>query len=118
VQTCRPDTSLLLHYDKQDTTSLRIHKRGAPIFPFLLPQKNNRFVDILKNNERISKLPKGQRYANRLGDLLSENILGSKEKRAQRLKMAVEDHGYSQREIADYPGMHFFKSLPNGQPQA
>jgi putative transposase len=68
-----------------------------------------RFGEILKDNERISELPKGQRYANRPGlcDLLSENVLRNKGKRAQRIKTAVEDHGYSQREVADHLGLHY-----------
>lgn len=68
-----------------------------------------RFGEVLKDHEKISELPKGQRYANRpeLKDLFGEKHLRDKVKRAERIKAAVERHGYSQREIADYLGMHF-----------
>jgi putative transposase len=67
------------------------------------------FGEVLKDHEKISELPKGQRYANRpeLKEVLAEKFLRDKVKRAERIKLAVVHHGYSQREIADYLGMHF-----------
>ncbi len=42
-----------------------------------------------------------------LGKLLEEEVIGDKRRRDKRIVEAVEGFGYSQREVADYLGMHF-----------
>ena len=42
-----------------------------------------------------------------LGTLFEEEIIGDKRRRDKRIVEALEAFGYSQREVADYLGMHF-----------
>jgi REP element-mobilizing transposase RayT len=67
-----------------------------------------RFRDVLKDNETIADLPKGQRYMDRptLEELLQgEGMKGRK--RSDAISEAVARYGYTQRQVADYLGMHF-----------
>ena len=68
-----------------------------------------RIEDHLRGKKEIPEIPKSQRYMNRpiLGTLFEEEVIGDKRKRDKRIVEAVEGFGYSQREVADYLGMHF-----------
>jgi len=65
--------------------------------------------DHLRGKKEIPKILKSQRYMNRpiLGKLFEEEITGDKRRRDKRIVEALEAFGYSQREVADYLGMHF-----------
>lgn len=69
-----------------------------------------RFTDYLKGHEDIQEIPKIQRYISRpsLDSLFEERILSkNKHLRDKKIIKAVEEYGYSQKEIADYLGMHY-----------
>ncbi len=57
----------------------------------------------------IIETPRGQRYASRPGldGLFDERIKGDRIKRKKKVREAVESHGYSQKEVADYIGIHY-----------
>ena len=56
----------------------------------------------------IRELPKQQRYLNWPGlNELFRNKEKDKEKRNKLMYNAVVEHGYSQKEIADYLGLHY-----------
>jgi hypothetical protein len=57
-------------------------------------------VDHLKRHKDIPEISKSQRYAN-------ESILDDKCMRNKKIAGAVNEHGYTQRAIADYLGLHF-----------
>jgi REP element-mobilizing transposase RayT len=65
------------------------------------------FTRYLKEHKDIQEIPKNQRLLNRPG---LEQLLGDSkdiQMRNGRIYEAVEDHGYSQKEIADYLHMHY-----------
>ncbi len=66
-------------------------------------------IDYIKGEKDVSDIPKNQRYINRpkLDKVFTKNILKDKQKRNEKIGEAVERYGYSQREVADYLGMHF-----------
>lgn len=66
-------------------------------------------VDHLKRHKDIPEISKSQRYANRpeLEKIFSESILADKPMRNQKIAEAVDEHGYTQRAIADYLRLHF-----------
>jgi len=68
-----------------------------------------RLSDYAKRHKNIPEIPKSQRYMQRprLEKIFSEGILQDRRKRDRKIAEAVEAYGYSQREIADYLGMHF-----------
>jgi putative transposase len=68
-----------------------------------------RIENHLRGKKEIPEIPKSQRYMNRpiLGKLFEEEVIGDKRRRDKRIVEAVEGFGYSQREVADYLGMHF-----------
>ena len=63
----------------------------------------------MKGNERIADIPKSQRFVARppLHRLFGERELRDRHERDTRMGEAVEQHGYTQREIADHLGLHF-----------
>ncbi|MEC4685034.1 MAG: helix-turn-helix transcriptional regulator [Nitrospirota bacterium] len=65
--------------------------------------RGNILATIKKRNTR------GQRYASRPGldVLFDEEIKGDRKKRKEKVQEAVERHGYSQKEVADYIGVHY-----------
>ena len=65
--------------------------------------------DHLRDKKEVPEIPKSQRYMNRLilGTLFGEEVIGDKRRRDKRIVEALEAFGYSQREVADYLGMHF-----------
>lgn len=66
-------------------------------------------VDYLEKQRNVPEIPRSQRYANRPGldTLFPGAIVQDRKKRNQRIAEAVEKHLYSQREIADYLGIHY-----------
>ena len=69
----------------------------------------DKLSDHLRRHKDISEIPRSQRYAGRpsLEKIFTEKILGSIVKRNKAIVRAVEEHGYRQREVADYLGMYF-----------
>jgi hypothetical protein len=63
----------------------------------------------VRGREGIREIPRGQRYMARpdLKTLFSEKVLREKGRRDGRIVEAIERHGYSQKEVADYLGMHY-----------
>jgi len=59
--------------------------------------------------EDIKEIPRNQRYINRPGlkELFKASIINKKQERGRKIREAVERHGYSQKEIADYLKMHY-----------
>jgi hypothetical protein len=71
------------------------------------------FVDDLKGYIKgyrdIAEIPKSQRYLGRpeLEEIFKASIVQGIRKRNKRIIDAVQRYGYTQREVADYLGMHF-----------
>jgi hypothetical protein len=68
-----------------------------------------RFIDHVRGYKEIKEIPRGQRYLGRpsLRDLFSEKVIRSRVIRNEMVGKAVGEWGYSQREVADYLGMHY-----------
>jgi putative transposase len=66
-----------------------------------------RFLNHVKGYEEEKEIPKSQRYIGRPG--LSELLKGAKRRTeiSKKAKEAVERYGYSQKEVADYLGIHY-----------
>lgn len=66
-------------------------------------------IEYVKGREKIPEIPKSQRFMNRpeLGDVFSADELRDKRKRNERIVEAVQEHGCTQRKVADHLGMHF-----------
>lgn len=68
-----------------------------------------RLRKYLEGREDIREIPRSQRYVGRpsLEQLLGDVELERKRERERKMVEAVEGYGYSQREIADYLGLHY-----------
>jgi hypothetical protein len=66
-------------------------------------------MKYVKSSGDIKEIPRNQRYFNRpaLHVLLNEKIMKNSKKKIDMVARAVEKHGYSQKEIADYLGVHY-----------
>lgn len=66
-------------------------------------------VEYIKGKKEIPEISKSQRFMNRilLKDIFIADVLGDKRKRNEKIIEAVDGCGYTQREVADYLGMHF-----------
>lgn len=66
------------------------------------------FIEYIKGREDITEIPKSQRYVNRpsLKEIFNRTR-DNKQDRNKRIVEAVERYGYSQKEIADYLGLHY-----------
>jgi putative transposase len=66
-----------------------------------------RFLNHAKGYEEVKEIPKSQRYIGRPG--LVELMKGAKRRKeiSRKAKEAVERYGYSQKEVADYLGIHY-----------
>ena len=66
-------------------------------------------MDYIKGYRDIKEIPKSQRYADRprLDTLFDEGIIKDKTKRNKIAKEAIERYGYTQKEIADFVGIHY-----------
>lgn len=68
-----------------------------------------RLIDHLKKRKNIPEIPKKQRFANRreLAEIFTEGVLRDRGRRDKKVEEAVEQHGYTQRQVADFLGFHF-----------
>jgi hypothetical protein len=68
-----------------------------------------RLIGYIKGHEDIKEIPKEQRYLKRpaLKEIFSDDILLNRIRRNRKIAETIEKHGYSQKEIADYLGMHY-----------
>ena len=68
-----------------------------------------KFVNYLKGHEDIREIPKSQRYMSRptLDCLFEENASKNKHIRDKKIEEAIQRCGYTQKEVADYLGMHY-----------
>jgi putative transposase len=66
-------------------------------------------TDYLREYKDVPEIPKSQRYVNRcaLDKLFTEDILQHRQDRDRKIAEAVEQDGYTQREVADHLGLHF-----------
>jgi putative transposase len=66
-------------------------------------------LEYVKGQRDIKEIPRNQRYLKRPG--LNELFAGGSKKneadRARTIREAIESHGYSQKEVADYLGLHY-----------
>ncbi len=69
----------------------------------------DRFIDHIRGYEQIKEVPRGQRYLGRpqLKDVFPEQTIKDRGIRNEGMARAVEQWGYSQREVADYLGLHY-----------
>jgi REP element-mobilizing transposase RayT len=71
------------------------------------------FVDslrgYLKGYKDISEIPKSQRYMDRpeLEEIFGSRVVQDRKRRDRKISESVIKYGYTQREIANYLGMHF-----------
>jgi putative transposase len=67
------------------------------------------FAEYLRDKEKIGEIPKSQRLMNRppIEALLTPEIIGNRKRRNETIKEAVDKHGYKQKEVADYLGLHY-----------
>jgi REP element-mobilizing transposase RayT len=65
--------------------------------------------DYVKGRRQIPEISKSQRFMDkpRLGDIFRPEVLGDRQKRDKTIGKAVFEHGYTQREVADYLRIHF-----------
>jgi DNA-directed RNA polymerase specialized sigma subunit len=63
----------------------------------------------VRGRKQIPEIAKSQRFINRppLKEILRPEVLGDKRKRDKSIGEAVLEHGYTQREVADYLRIHF-----------
>jgi len=63
----------------------------------------------IKGQRDIQEIPRQQRYLNRpaLETLFPDQVKRKKEKRNKHMYNAIDEHGYSQKEIADYLCLHY-----------
>jgi hypothetical protein len=66
-------------------------------------------MDYIKGYRDKKEIPKSQRYADRLklDMLFDEGIIKDKTKRNKTAKEAIERYGYTQKEVADFIGIHY-----------
>jgi len=69
----------------------------------------DRFIGHVEGKENIPEISKSQRFMNRpdISVLFDADALKDTRKRNERIVKAVEECGYTQREVADYLGLHF-----------
>jgi REP-associated tyrosine transposase len=69
----------------------------------------DKLVDHLRKQRNVPEIPRSQRYANRpvLEKIFTDKVLQDRRKRDAKIAESVEKHLYSQKEIADYLGMHY-----------
>lgn len=68
-----------------------------------------RLVEHIKGKREIPEISKRQRFMDRppLNDIFSVDAPHGRRERNKKIIEAVNEYGYTQREIADYLGMHF-----------
>ncbi|MBM4307618.1 MAG: transposase [Deltaproteobacteria bacterium] len=65
--------------------------------------------DYVRGRRQIPEIAKSQRFMNKppLGGIFRPEVLGDRQKRDKTIAKAVFEHGYTQREVADYLRIHF-----------
>ena len=59
-------------------------------------------------DEKVKEIPRRQRYVGRLSlEDIFHDVKGEKSKRDQKILKAVEQYGFTQKEVAGYLGMHY-----------
>jgi REP element-mobilizing transposase RayT len=68
-----------------------------------------KMIDFVKGYRDIKEIPKRQRYVSRpgLSALFSSDVKNNRVKRRKKAIEAVERYGYTQKEVADYLGIHY-----------
>ncbi|MDI6800838.1 MAG: transposase [Thermodesulfovibrionales bacterium] len=68
-----------------------------------------KLIGYIKEHKDIKEIPKSQRYINRpaLKEILNKGMLLNKKDRNKRIKEAINEYGYSHKEIADYLGLYY-----------
>ncbi len=68
-----------------------------------------RFQAYAKGRQRDLEIPRMQRHLGRpaLGTLFSARVRKMKAKRDEAIRKAVDEHGYSQKEISEHLGLHY-----------
>ena len=66
-------------------------------------------IDYVKGYRDVKEIPKSQRYVSRPGleVLLNSKTRADRKRRKVKVKEAVERYGYTQKEVADYIGIHY-----------
>ncbi|MFN3481193.1 MAG: hypothetical protein ACK415_12530 [Thermodesulfovibrionales bacterium] len=66
-------------------------------------------MEYIKGHRDIKEIPRSQRYADRprLEMLFTEGIIKDRMKRNRIAKDAIERYGYTQKEVADFIGIHY-----------
>jgi REP element-mobilizing transposase RayT len=68
----------------------------------------DRLINYVRGYEEVKEIPRSQRYVNRPTlEEIFKNMKEKRRKRNRRIGSAVERWGYSQREVADYLGLHY-----------
>ena len=69
----------------------------------------DRFSEVAKGAEELKEIPRSQRFLSRpaLHDLFCENQADNRKQRNEVITEAVQVHGYSQKEVADYLELHY-----------
>lgn len=65
--------------------------------------------ELISDSDKVGEIPKGQKYLNRpsLKQLFNKDLGEDKKKRNDRVREAVEVHGYNQREVASFLSLHY-----------
>ncbi len=68
-----------------------------------------RFRDHFQRHKDIPEIPRSQRFADRpaMDEIFSQDINRDMGRRNEKVVEAVEGYGYTQREVADFLGLHF-----------
>lgn len=66
-------------------------------------------IDHLRRHKDIPEIPKSQRFVSRPGleEIFKEGVRRNSPRRDGKVVEAVEGYGYTQREVADFLGLHF-----------
>lgn len=69
----------------------------------------HRLIGYVRGREKIKEIPRSQRYVTRpdLARLFNDRGFMDRERRHKKVVEAVERYGYSQKEVADFLGMHY-----------
>jgi hypothetical protein len=63
----------------------------------------------VRGKRQVPEISKSQRFMDKapLGDIFRPGVLGDRRRRDKGIGKAVFEHGYTQREVADYLRIHF-----------
>ena len=88
---------------------LMIGNGAAILVQQALRKRLEKFKKLLSEKEEIKEIPKVQRYISRpkIEELFIGEKTTDKQKRNKQIYKANIQYGYSQKEIADYLGVHY-----------